>query len=67
MPGSIFPLEAIMDSPQSSTNEGWRGLCELAISEHDPEKFRAILKELNRLLDERDQKRRRDLLKVATH
>ncbi len=47
-----------MDSPQSNTNERWRGLCELAISEYDPEKFRAILKELNRLLDERDQKRR---------
>jgi hypothetical protein len=56
-----------MDSPRSNTNEGWRGLCELAVGEDDPEKFHAILKELNRLLDERDQKRREDLLKVATN
>lgn len=48
-----------MDSPQPNTSERWRGLCKLAISEHDPEKFRAILQELNHLLNERDQKERR--------
>ena len=49
-----------MDSPQLNTQQEWRGLCELAIREYDPEKFSAILTELNRLLAERDQNRRRE-------
>ena len=60
MPGLIFALEATMDSPQLNTQQEWRGLCELAIREYDPEKFSAILTELNRLLEERDQNRRRE-------
>jgi len=44
-----------MESLQSNMNEGWRGLCELAIREDDPKKFHAILTELNRLLEEREQ------------
>jgi hypothetical protein len=50
-----------MESSHSNTNEAWRGVCELAVREHDWEKFRAILKELNRLLEERDQRRSIDL------
>ena len=53
-------LETFMDSSQSNTNQEWRGLCELALSEYDPEKFRAIVTQPNRLLDERDERRRRD-------
>ena len=32
----------------------WTELCEQAISELDPQKFRAILRELNELLDEKE-------------
>jgi hypothetical protein len=46
---------------ESNKNEDWLGLCELAIGVDDPQKFRAILKELNHLLEERDQRRRIDL------
>jgi len=46
-----------MDSRQSNTNQEWRSLCELAIREHEPDKFNAIVTELSRLLEERDQKR----------
>lgn len=31
----------------------WTELCELAVTELDPTKFRAILRELNQLLDEK--------------
>jgi hypothetical protein len=46
-----------MDSRQSNPNQEWRSLCELAIREHEPDKFNAIVSELSRLLEERDQKR----------
>jgi hypothetical protein len=49
-----------MEFLQSNTNEGWRGLAS-SRSVNDPQKFRAILKELNRLLEERDQQRRINL------
>ena len=51
-----------MEFLKSNTNEGWQELCELAIREGDPQKFHTILKELNRLLEERDQQRRINLL-----
>jgi len=33
----------------------WTELCEQAITELDPQKFRAILRELNELLDEEEE------------
>ena len=39
--------------------EQWRQLCELAAIEQDPEKLLALVKEINRLLDEKEKRLRR--------
>ena len=38
--------------------EQWRQLCELAAVEQDPEKLLALVKEINRLLDEKEKRLR---------
>ena len=38
--------------------EQWRLLCELAAVEQDPEKLLALVKEINRLLDEKEKRLR---------
>jgi hypothetical protein len=38
--------------------EQWRQLCELAALEQDPERLLALVKEINRLLDEKEQRLR---------
>jgi len=42
-----------MDTPKK---ERWVELCELARMEQDPKKFMALIKEINRLLEERQQR-----------
>jgi len=39
--------------------EQWRQLCELAALEQDPERLLALLKEINRLLDEKEKRLRK--------
>ena len=39
--------------------EEWVQLCELAANEQDSEKLLALVKQINRLLDEKDRLRRR--------
>ena len=56
-----------MDSPQLNQNQECAGPREFATREHEPEKFNAILTELNRLLEERDQKRRRESAAQGSH
>ena len=41
-------------------NERWKELCALASKEQDPDKLLALVEELNRLLDEREQRLRRN-------
>lgn len=36
--------------------ERWRQLCEQAITEQDPDKFRALITEINHLLQEKDER-----------
>jgi len=38
--------------------EQWRQLCELAATEQDPERLLALVKEINRLLDEKEKRLR---------
>jgi len=38
--------------------EQWRQLCELAANEQDPERLLALVKEINRLLDEKEKRLR---------
>jgi hypothetical protein len=38
--------------------EQWRQLCELAAIEQDPERLLALVKEINRLLDEKEKRLR---------
>ena len=38
--------------------EQWRRLCELAAIEQDPERLLTLVKEINRLLDENEQRLR---------
>ena len=40
---------------QGETEGRWRELCENAVAEQDPEKFLAIITELNRVLIEKQQ------------
>jgi hypothetical protein len=41
-------------------NERWKELCALASTEQDPDKLLALVEEINRLLDEREQRLRRN-------
>ena len=41
-------------------NERWKELCSLASTEQDPDKLLALVEEINRLLDEREQRLRRN-------
>jgi len=43
---------------QGETKEQWLQLCELAAVEKDPQKLMAIVKEINRLLQEKEQRLR---------
>jgi len=43
---------------KGETLEQWRQLCELAAIEQDPERLLALVKEINRLLDEKDKRLR---------
>jgi hypothetical protein len=36
--------------------EQWRQLCELAAIEQDPQRLLALVKEINRLLEEKEQR-----------
>jgi len=40
--------------------EQWRQLCELAAIEQDPERLLALVKEINRLLDEKEKRLREE-------
>jgi hypothetical protein len=40
-----------MTQPQEGEPPGWRKLCEMAQKEKDPEKFKALIERINRLLD----------------
>jgi hypothetical protein len=41
---------------QGETKEQWMQLCELAANEQDSEKLLALVKEITRLLDEKDKR-----------
>jgi hypothetical protein len=41
---------------QGEKHERWEQLCALAAVEHDPEKLIVLVKEINRLLEEREQR-----------
>jgi hypothetical protein len=41
---------------QGETKEQWMHLCELAANEQDSEKLLALVKEITRLLDEKDKR-----------
>lgn len=45
-----------MTQPQEGEPPGWRKLCEMARKEKDPEKFRALIERINRLLDSHENK-----------
>ena len=38
---------------QGETKQRWEELCELAATERDPDKFLDLIREINRLLEER--------------
>jgi len=40
--------------------ERWKQLCEQAITEQDPEKLVLLVREITRLLDEKEQRLRRE-------
>jgi hypothetical protein len=46
--------------------EEWQRLCALAASEQDSEKLLVLIKEINRLLDEKDQGLRNTSTKVQS-
>lgn len=41
---------------QGQVKEAWMQLCELAANEQDPEKLLALVKEINRLLEEKERR-----------
>jgi len=43
---------------RGETLEQWRRLCELAAIEQDPERLLTLVKEINRLLDEKEKRLR---------
>jgi hypothetical protein len=43
---------------QGEKAEQWRALCEKAAVEQDPDKLMGLVKEINRLLDEKEQRLR---------
>ena len=46
-------------------NERWRELCKQAAVENDPDKLRALTKEINRILDEKQKRLSRKLSEHA--
>lgn len=46
------------DTLRGETKERWRGLCERAVLEQDPDKFLATIKELLQVLEDREERRR---------
>ncbi len=43
---------------QGATKERWQELCEQATTEQDPDKLLVLIAEINRLLEEKDQRLR---------
>lgn len=43
---------------KGETRERWRTLCQQAQTEQDPDKLMIIIEEINRLLDEKEQRLR---------
>ena len=41
---------------EGAVKERWMELCELITKEQDPKRFFALIEELNRLLDEKEQR-----------
>jgi hypothetical protein len=41
---------------QAEARERWWQLCELAVKEQDPQKFMALIHEINRLLEEKERR-----------
>ncbi len=45
---------------KGATGERWRKLCEQAQTEQDPEKFMALIEEINRVLEEKEARLKRN-------
>lgn len=44
------------DAMKDKTKEHWTQLCELAASEQDPDKLLELVKEINRMLEEKEKR-----------
>ena len=49
----------------AKSDERWKVLCEQAAKEQDPEKLLALVKEINQLLEQRDQENNKSQKKSA--
>ena len=50
------PFGGRVNRVQGQTLEQWQNLCEQAAAERDPEKLMKLIQEINRLLEEKEQR-----------
>jgi hypothetical protein len=55
---STYILEVLTFLMKGETGERWRTLCQQAQTEQDPDELMEIIREINRLLDEKEQRLR---------